>query len=241
MPPLPKSVRAAREEREKMLLLKHKFDHRITTAKFGKQSFDVNDYAGALKKFSEYLLVMAEVKRVKDFYSLTPQHFNPKTELTEMMMISHIFFEKARMYDAIPQFHEEAVRCLELFVRFSANQPYQVVNSELIRKHLKKSRFKNPEAFRQAYQQIFVQSKKCFIVTFCYGDQHPITQDFRQLKDWLLNFPSGQNFIRYYYLWSSRLVEGLEDYRLTSLVLGKVFKLPLWVMAKFLRLGIITK
>lgn len=213
MAPPSKTGRAAREERERMLILKHKFNNRITTAKFGKQSFDVNDYAGSIQKFKEYLLIMAEVKKVKDVYSLTPGHFDPKTELTEMMMMSHIYFEMARMYDAIPQFHEDTKNCLAQFVRFSANQPYQVVNSELIRKHLKKSRFKNVEDFRLAYQQIFVQSKKCFVVTFCYGDTHPLTQEFRALKDVLLDYPLGQELVRIYYKHSSVLVARWQDHR----------------------------
>jgi hypothetical protein len=221
-----KSGRAAREERERMLVLKHKFDHRITTAKFGKQSFDVNDYAGSIQKFKEYLLIMAEVKKAKDVYSLTPSHFDPKTELTEMMMMSHIYFEMARMYDAIPQFHEDTKNCLNQFVRFSANQPYQVVNSELIRKHLKKSRFKNVEDFRAAYQQIFVQSKKCFVVTYCYGEHHPLTQEFRDLKDVLLDYPLGRELVRIYYAYSSIMVTRWENNSLFHL-LGQVIFRPL--------------
>lgn len=236
-----KSGRAAREQREKMLLLKHKFDHRITTAKFGKQSFDISDYAGAIKKFSEYLLIMAEVKNVKDIYSLTPDRFDPKTELTEMMMISHIYFEMARMYDAIPQFHEESSRCLDQFVRFSANQPYQIVNSELIRKHLKKSRFKNQEVFRAAYQQIFIQSKKCFVVTFCYGDTHPVTQDYRALKDWLLGSGAGRELVRGYYLASSRLVPWCENNPLARPVLRWLFSPLLLLFSKTLLRLIISK
>lgn len=234
MAPPSKTGRAAREERERMLVLKHKFNHRITTAKFGKQSFDVNDYAGSIQKFKEYLLIMAEVKKVKDVYSLTPAHFDPKTELTEMMMISHIYFEMARMYDAIPQFHEDSKNCLTQFVRFSANQPYQVVNSELIRKHLKKSRFKNVEDFRLAYQQIFVQSKKCFVVTFCYGDAHPLTQEFRAFKDVLLEYPLGREMVRVYYQHSSVLVSRWEGNRLFHFIMSFLLKPLLAVFSKTL-------
>lgn len=198
-----RSGRAAREEREKMLILKHKFDNRITTARFGKESFDVNDYGGALKRYSEYLTILAEIKKCPDLYALRPQHFDPKKEITELLLISQIFFEMARMYDAVPKFHEDSKKCLEQFVTFSANQPFQVVNSELVRKHLKKSVFKNPDVFRNAYQQIFVQSKKCYVVTFCFGETHPLTQEFRAFKDELLNYPLGQELVRHYYNFSS--------------------------------------
>lgn len=221
--------KAAREERERMLILKHKFDNRITTAKFGKQSFDINDYAGAIKKFSDYLMVMAEVKKVRDIYSLTPEKFDQKKEITEMMMISHIYLEMARMYDAIPKFHEESKKCLDQFVRFSANQPYQVVNSELIRKHLKKSRFKNQEVFRAAYQQIFVQSKKCYVVTFCFGESHPLTSEFRQFKDQLLETRLGQELVRFYYVHSSSIVPRYEN-NATARFFGKWIISPLLVL-----------
>lgn len=241
MAPPSKTGRAAREERERALLLKHKFNHRITTAKFGKQSFDVHDYAGSIQKFKEYLLIMVEVKKVKDVYSLTPSHFDHKTELTEMLMISHIYFEMARMYDAIPQFQEDTKNCLNQFVRFSANQPYQVVNSELIRKHLKKSKFKNVEDFRFAYQQIFVQSKKCFVVTFCYGDTHPVTQEFRAMKDVLLDYPFGRELVRIYYAHSSVLVPRWEKSPAFRLLMTLTLRPLLAVFSKTLLPAILRK
>jgi hypothetical protein len=203
--------RAAREDREKRLILKHRFENRITVAKYGKESMDAGDYGNALKKFMEYFSVLAEVKGVKDMYSLRLNHFDPKKELTEMLMISHVYFEMARMYDAVPKFHDECRKCLGQFVHFSANQPYQVVNSEMVRKHLKKSKFKNPDEFRGAYQQIFVQSKKCYVVTFCYGDTHPVTQDYRLFKDWLLDHESGRELVRLYYKFSSVAVSRWES------------------------------
>lgn len=198
-----KNGRQAREEREKMLILKHKFEKRITVTKFGKEALDAGDYSSAIQHFVEYLQIMADIKKTKDYYSLRPSHFDPKKDLTEMMMMSHVFFEMARVYDAVPKFAEESKKCLELFVIFSANQPYQVVNSELVRKHLKKSVFKNADNFRHSYEQIYVQSKQCYIVTFCYGDAAPITQDYRNFKDVLLDYSIGREMVRIYYCWSS--------------------------------------
>ena len=206
-----KSGRQAREEREKMLILKHKYENRITITKFGKESLDAGDYSGAIQKFSEYMNVMAEVKKVKDIYSLRPNHFDPKKDITEMMMISHVYFEMARVYDAVPKFHDDSKKCLEQFVLFSANQPYQVVNSELIRKHLKKSVFKNADLFRASYEQIYVQSKKCYVVTFCYGNDHEITQEYRLFKDWLLESGFGRELVRLYYHHSSTMVPKWEN------------------------------
>jgi hypothetical protein len=206
-----KSKKANKDERERILRLKHKYENRITIAKHGKESLDAGDYGNALKKFIDYFMILVELKEVKEIYDLKIHMFDPKKDLTEMLMISHIFFEMARMYDAVPKFQPDSEKCLEQFVHFSANQPYQVVNSEMVRKYLKKSVFKNPDSFRHSYQQIYVQSKKCYIVTFCYGDQHTITQDYRHFKDWLLNFRFGQELVRYYYGFSSRAVPRYEQ------------------------------
>src|SRR5688500_8225661 len=122
-----KSGRAAREEREKRHLLKHKFENRITTARFGNESREIKDFAGAVRKFTDYLQVISEVKGAQDIFGIKPQHFDPKKDVTEMLMISHIYFELAKMYDAVPKFHDESRRCLDQFVLFSVNQPYQVI------------------------------------------------------------------------------------------------------------------
>ena len=201
-----KTGKAAREEREKMLILKHKYENRITIAKFGKEALDVGDYGSALKRFMEYLSILGEVKGVRDIYSIKIQHFDSKREITELLMISHIYFEMSRMYDAVPKFADDSRKCLEQFVHFSVNQPYQVINSEMIRKYLKKSNFKNPETFRHAYHQIYVQSKKCYVVTFCLGDEHRVTNEYRELKDVMLRYRTGQELVRIYYNYSSLAV-----------------------------------
>jgi hypothetical protein len=224
-----KSGRTAREEREKRLLLKHKFDNRITVARFGNESRGIRDYSGALKKFTDYLQVMAEVKGVQDIFSIKPQHFDTKKDVTEMLMISHIYFEMAKMYDSSPKFLEETKRCLSQFVLFSVNQPYQVINSELMRKHLKKTLFKNPDEFRNAYIQIFVQSKKCYVVTFCLGTHHPVTQEFRALKDLMLEYRAGQELVRLYYQFSSQAVARWEGRTLPTFF-GKWFVRPALVL-----------
>lgn len=201
-----RNSKEAREERERKLVLQHKFENRITTTRFGKESFDVKDYSKAIGKYKEYMEIMAESKKAPDIYSIKVSDFDPKKDVTEMLMISHLYFEMARIYDAVPKFQDDAKKCLSQFVHFSANQPYQVVNSELIRKYIKKSIFKNPVMFQEAYQQIYVQSKKCYVVTFCYGPQHDVTQDYRKLKDWMLDYKLGQELVRLYYCYSSKAV-----------------------------------
>lgn len=236
-----KSGRTAREEREKRLILKHKFENRITVARFGNESRDIKDFAGALRKFTEYLQTIAEVKGAQDIYGIKPGHFDSKKDVTEMLMISHIYFEMAKMYDAVPKFHDESKRCMDQFVLFSVNQPYQVINSELMRKHLKKTLFKNPDIFRNAYHQIFVQSKKCYVVTFCLGHHHPVTQEFRAVKDILLDYRLGQELVRIYYKYSSVAVERWEGKVLPRFAGKWIIRPVLVLFSKTLLRSIISK
>lgn len=226
--------KASREEREKKLILQHKFENRITIAKFGKESFDSGDYGNAIKKYTEYLEIQAEILECKDIYSLSTDKFDPRSDLTEMLMISHIYFELARIYDSNEKFHDEAKRCLDRFVHFSANQPYQVVNSELIRKYVKKSRLKLLGDFQNAYHQIYIQSKKCFVVTYCYGETHWITQDYRAFKEWMLEYPLGHKFIQNYYAYSPKLIDICQRYPIFTSFFIVPFKFALRFIAKFI-------
>ncbi len=235
-----KPKKLSRQERESILILKHKFENRITIARYGKEAFDAGDYGNSLKKFTEYLNIIAKIQDVKDLYSVQVNKFDPKEDITEMLMISHIYFEMARMYDAVPKFHEESKRCLAQFVLFTASQPYQVVNSEMLRKYIKKSSFKNPTDFAQAYQQIHVQSKKCYVVTYCFGDDHSITHECREFKDWLLTYTWGQRMVQTYYQFSSTAVDkwGNETW---ALALSRYIMRPLLVLFSKTILPVIIK
>lgn len=198
-----KTGKQKREDRERLISLNNKYEQRISIAKIGKAALNNRDYATAISRFVEYMKIMADVKEVGDYFELRPTHFEPKKEITEMLMISHVFFEMARIYDGSPKFTQETQKCLSQFVSFSSNQPYQIVNSEMLRKYIKRTAFKNFDMFQNAHTQIYVESKKCYVVTFCYGDTHQVTDDFRLLKDILLDFKLGQELVRHYYLYSS--------------------------------------
>ncbi len=224
--------KVAREERERLIMLNQKYEQRISIAKIGKAALNNRDYSTAISRFVEYMKIMADVKEVGDYLELRPTHFDPKKEVTEMLMMSHVYFEMARIYDGSPKFAQEAQKCLSQFVAFTANQPYQIVNSEMLRKYLKRTAFKNAEMFQSAHKQIYVESKKCYVVTFCYGDTHPVTNDFRLLKDWLLDFRLGQNLVRCYYLYSSKAVERWEHHRGIKLFSVLVLKPTLLFLSK---------
>lgn len=219
-------TKEAKEKREREAMLQHKYNNRIAVTRLGKTAFDNGDYAVALSRYKEYLQIVAEVKEAKDIYSLRLSHFNQEEDLTEMLMISQIYLELSRIFDAVPKYQDEVRKCLEQFLHFTINQPYQVINSELLRKHIKRNKLKNYDLYCEHYKQIAILSKKCYIVTFSLGTHHPVTQDYRELKDWLLKYHWGQSLVRIYYLYSSHLVHQWEDHSGMHFV-GKYFFAPL--------------
>ncbi|MFA5584183.1 MAG: hypothetical protein WDA09_08205 [Bacteriovoracaceae bacterium] len=216
----------AKEKREHDAALLHKYRNRITITRLGKTAFDNGEYALALNRYKDYLQTVAEFKEAEDMYSIRLSHFDPEKDLTEMMMISQIYLELSRIFDAIPKYKDEVRKCLEQFLHFTINQPYQVINSELLRKQIKRNRFKNYDLYLDHYQQIAIQSKKCYIVTFSLGTDHPVTHHYREFKEWLLLYNWGQHLVRIYYLYSSTLVDKWKDHPGMHFI-GKYFFAPL--------------
>jgi hypothetical protein len=216
-----KKVQSERNKKERIANLKRRLDSRITNARLGKEALKQGDYLTAINKYSEYLDTMASYHGCANMYALKPGNFRGGKDTTELLMTSHIYFELAKVYDATGKFREECGKCLDQFVLFSANQPFQVVNSELVRKHIRKFKFKNHDLFAKAYEGIFVQSRKCYVATLCFGEEHPTTERLRFFKAWLLVRPGGRAAVATYYRNSSRLVAWLPAYpRLMSCFVG---------------------
>lgn len=219
-----KKVQDELKDRERRLILKHKFETRITSVKQGKQAFATGDFVTAIRRYTEYLETIAEVNKLTGIYDVKPEHFHKTKDVTELMMLSHLYYELAKVYDATGKFQEDVGKCLDQFVAFSVNQPFQVVNSEMARKHLNKFKFKNHAVFQTAYQQIFVKSRKCYVATMCYGDTHPTTEHLRLFKGWLLTVPGGQTFVSSYYRISQPAVEWLGHHPRAAIVFNLVMR-----------------
>ncbi len=137
---------------------------------------------------------------------------NNKSQVTELLLISHIYWEIARVNEMTPKLSANFQKALSQFIKFTVNQPYQVLNAEMLRKYIKKNAKSSRQigALNEAYSQIFVQSKKCYIATMCYGDEHQVTNQLRDFKSHLLNWPFGNILVSLYYKHSSSLCRYLE-------------------------------
>ena len=145
---------------------------------------------------------------------LSPSLFDPEKDMTELLLISHAYWDLAKAYDRSPTLQKECLRCLEQFMRFSIGFKYQHVNAQIVRKFNLKKQAHNPKAFEAAYHRIQISSKKCYIATECWGNDHLNTETLREFKLTLANSEVGKDFIDWYYNISPRLLFFLENKRL---------------------------
>lgn len=232
-----------KEKNRRKLALQKQYSQRITIAKQGREAFLAKDYITATKKYNEYLGVLAEINEVDDIFKVAPSMFDNKKEVTEMLLISHVYWEIARINEMTPKLQKNFQKSLSQFVKFTINQPYQVLNAEMLRKYIKKNKNTSTQLpmLNDALQQIFVQSKKCYIATMCFGETHQLTNTLRELKLILNKSDFGLKIIELYYSGSSRLVYLCRKsftLRITSLI---IFKPLLTIFAKALQLSIFKR
>jgi hypothetical protein len=186
--------------------LMQKYQTRITIARNGHNLFQSGDYLNAIKKYNEYLNILAELND-RDIFNLTPELFAGKSQVTELLLISHVYWDMAKIYEKSDKLQDSFYKCIDQFVIFTVNQPYQVLNAEMLRKYLKMNKnSKYHDALKRAHQKIYIESKKCYIATFCFGDNHEVTNDLRLFKNEIANYRFGIFFIRTYYKFSEFLI-----------------------------------
>lgn len=183
-----------------------RYQQRFSVVKEGKACLEKRDIVGAAKKYHEYLQILALVYHSKPF-DLKPDLFVEATGETEQLLLSQVYYDLAKIYDLSEKKTIELQQSLAQFVRFTLNQRYQVLNSETIRKDIKAKRIKNKEEFSQTMNQIYKESKKCYLATYVYGENHPTTMILRSFRDQKLQASVlGRAFINLYYYLSPKMI-----------------------------------
>jgi hypothetical protein len=189
--------------------LQKRYQTRFSNVRMARESAKSGDLINSIKYYNAYLKILADIHDVTPL-ELKPEQFNPKSELSEMLMISQVYWELTKIYDKTPKLQDDFSKVLNQFVIFTINHPYQIVNAEILRKYMRGNLSPNMHIYKAAYDKIFIESKKCYIATFAFGDSHWVTSSLRQWKLKLNQSHFGILFIRTYYTVSSRLVAACE-------------------------------
>ncbi len=183
-----------------------RYRNRLGTLKAGMDFSAKENYKDAVQNYKVYLTVLANYFNAEE-KTLSPKLFDQKKDLTEMLLVSQVYWDLAKIFDKNPNLFKDCERYLSQFVKFSTGYKYQYVNSEIIRKYIKSGKVRNIEAFKKAHEKLKSSKGFCFVATYAFGEDHPITNDLRLFRDHVLNqSPLGRWFIRTYYHYSPELV-----------------------------------
>jgi hypothetical protein len=223
-----------------MKALNERYTQRITYAKQGNIAAKEGNIRNALKFYNMYLKILADVKGVEGIDELSPKLFNKDIELPEMLLISHIHWDLCKIFDISPHLEAEFQKNLFKFVEFTEGNKFQVVNAEMLRRHIKRDRHKHKKEFKEAYRRIYIASKKCYIATHCFGETHPKTQSLRIFKNCIVNFELGRLFVDFYYYLSPTIVMYCNKHRIFNFILTQFIFIPiLFLFAEFVDLIIL--
>lgn len=225
------------EKLPKAVLLKYR--ERLRVLKRAQEFSKAEKVPQAVQCYQQYLKSLAAFHRVTE-EQLRPALFNQQKEVAELLLISQVYWDLSKAFDRNPKLHHLSEKYLEQFIKFSLGYKYQYINAEMLRKFIKKGHAYNPKAFERAYEQIRVTSKKCYIATYAFGEEHFVTNDLRAWKSSLLNSRSGTLFVEYYYRVSPILVNIFEKHPLFGLPLKHLIVRPsIYLFSRFLKLFII--
>ena len=182
-----------------------RYRERLSYLRKAQEYSQKDDVPRAVENYNKYLNALARYYETDEEH-LSPNLFDQKKELAELLLISQVYWDLSKAFDRNQKLKKECKHCLQQFAKFSIGYKYQYLNSELLRKFLRKKMCYNPELFEQAYQQIQVNSKQCYIATACFGQDDPTTNLYRDFKKVILQFKAGHIFVDLYYRFSPRLL-----------------------------------
>ncbi len=184
---------------------------RLALLRKAQEHSQADNIPNAVEMYNKYLYALSKYYGVEE-HQLRPSMFDQKKEIPELLLISRVYWDLSKAYDRNPKLKKECERCLSQFVKFTIGYKYQYLNSESIRKFVKQNMAYNPKAFQNAYNEIRVNSKKCYIATYCLGENHPATYTLRIFKENILKYNWGINFVEYYYRVSPNIIEFSNKY-----------------------------
>lgn len=210
------------------------YRERLTLLKKAQEYSKKNDIPKAVEKYANYLNVLAAYYRIPE-EQLRPSMFDRDRDITELLLISHAYWDLAKAYDRSPRLVGESIRCLDQFVRFTEGNKFQYVNAQMAKKFIKKKHAYHPKNFQSAYKKLYVKGKSCFVATYCYGENHSSTNFFRSYRDKISSRKIGMKFIELYYDNSPQLINFCNKNPFIGKILKGVIFLPLlWSIQKFL-------
>lgn len=225
-------VEKKQEDRITKEIKRAAYQTRLAHLRRGQECIAKNELAKAVENYLTYLKALETFFGVEE-KNLSPKLFDKQKDLTELLLISHVYWDLSKAYDKNPKTLGECKRSLNQFVKFSIGFKYQRVNSDIIRKYIKKRLPRNEDLFKETYEKVRVETKGCYLATICYGSNHPTTQSLRSLRDSNIHRPLFFRFAQAYYKYSPAWINFSHNSPRIEKILRKLLLRP--AIALFLR------
>ncbi len=211
------------------------YNDRLNFVKKGHKYYQNDDIAKSVEFYSKYLNAISSYYKV-DKENITPKIFD-KTEQREIMLISQIYWNLAKIYDRNPKYKSEVIKYLNQFIKFSAGYRWKNANYQMISNFIKRRLTKNIKIFLDAKKELeSSKNKKCYIATYIYGNNHYITKDLKKIRDTLEKFNIGKLMIRSYYHLSPKIIKYIDDKSTARLIFININKPLLLLISKLSKL-----
>lgn len=207
------------------------YRERLQILKRAQEFSQKNDIPKAVQSYSKYLNILCTYFRVTED-KLSPNLFDAEKDITEMLLISHAYWDLAKAYDRSPTLRAESARCLDQFVKFSTGHKFQHVNAQMLRKFCKSRKCYNPKAFNKAYERMHVNSKGCYLASYAFGENDDVTNYFREFKKSIIGTKFGFKFVEQYYIYSPKFVSFCVKHPKFGLALKHYFFKPILLCLK---------
>ncbi|MBC7693427.1 MAG: hypothetical protein H7222_16805 [Methylotenera sp.] len=210
-------VQQVEDERKRELLKR-----RLELARNGATHYAAGQYSEAAKLFMTYIRVLEDWKGASRG-GLSPANFDLKTELSELVLLSGIYWDLVKLFDRTQSANkqDDFKHYLDKYVLFSKGFTFQPLASEAIRKYMRNGKPVHKAEFKAAY--VTLSGEKCFIATslmdVCDERTLPRLRTFRD--EHLSKSLGGRALIVVYYKVGPKLV-------------GPVNSIP-WVREKIAR------
>ena len=220
---MPEQKKKGSDDESKPKIVIQRYRNRLSILKKAQAYSAKDNIPRSVEYYLAYLDALAQYLEVEP-ERLSPNLFDPKKDAAEMMLLSQVYWDLAKAYDRNPKLTEKAQFFLDKFVKFTIGFKYQYLNSELIRKFLRKKQTYNPKMFEKAYKEIRANTKKCYIATYCFGKGSPHLANLRSFKNSMIQNQLGDFLVERYYRFSPPLINFLEKHPIVGYFLKKLIR-----------------
>ncbi|MEQ1877068.1 MAG: CFI-box-CTERM domain-containing protein [Bdellovibrionia bacterium] len=197
------------KEQQRMVLWRN----RVELLKQARIKMEMKAYSEAAVLYEKYLRVLEIIYEIKPG-ELTPQLFSNRARSKELGIISMVYWDLVRIYDASPRYGERQHKAAQQLADFCRAAP--PVGRKIVQQaqdFLKSA--KNPAVVKSLIRQAGFKKRACFIATATFeSPTAPEVVYLQAFRDQVLETnPLGRAFISVYYAVSPPVAGVLSRYR----------------------------